>query len=314
MNQLQERHHDYVMGPNQDSRLASVAAGDTVEGVELQLDSDAPFMLRGRALRQSYSTTLKQDALYGLKTRWTGPSRNYLQQDFILESLQMANYGQLGNPKPSVPQVIYPASGIIHLDLINTGATTITNLTFYWRGVKLYPPGTVSSYTYPRRFSSNRFAYQISLLQLGFSESRLNQLFSVKSDADFVLRAAQASSPFIITTPEAASENFGEVFFRLMDHTKKPYSNDLVAWDVLFGSASWQGTIPVGSPTAVNNIAPFSTGPTQPGLWYPEIYVPANQQLWYDVVRSDGPGDGVDVQNQPEDCAINLIGAKVFPR
>ena len=51
--QFQERHQDYVIGPppagqnptvNQDSRLASVAAGQLVSGIELQMDPDAPFL------------------------------------------------------------------------------------------------------------------------------------------------------------------------------------------------------------------------------------------------------------------------------
>ena len=55
--QFQERHHDYVMGPNQDSRLANVAAGAVLEDIELKLDSDAPFLLRGRARRLVFVVT-----------------------------------------------------------------------------------------------------------------------------------------------------------------------------------------------------------------------------------------------------------------
>jgi len=48
---LQQRHYDYVLGPNQDVRLASVAAGAVLEEVLLEMDSDAPFVLTGRAVR-----------------------------------------------------------------------------------------------------------------------------------------------------------------------------------------------------------------------------------------------------------------------
>jgi hypothetical protein len=222
----------------------------------------------------------------------------------------MANYGQAGNPKPTAPPVSYPASSTIRLDLINTGSSSISNLTFYWRGVKLFPPGSVPSYTYPRRFSSNYFEYPLPILHLGFAETRLNQLFTVKTDADFVLRAAQSNVPFIIAGSESPSRIAGDVFFRLRDHTKNPYSNDFVAFDVLFGSADYQARFPAGN----SFVNPFGVGPTSPGLWCPEIYVPANQQLWYDVQRTDGPGDGMDVQNQAEDALVNFIGAKVYPK
>ena len=45
MTNLIERHQDYVLGPNQDKRLASVAAGQALE-LSLYLDTDAPFALR----------------------------------------------------------------------------------------------------------------------------------------------------------------------------------------------------------------------------------------------------------------------------
>ena len=83
---LQERMHTYVLGPTQDSRLASVAAGAYISGVELQLDSDAPFVLRSRAVRQAYDSSLTQNNLQFLKTRWTGPVQgDFRQQDYILE-------------------------------------------------------------------------------------------------------------------------------------------------------------------------------------------------------------------------------------
>ncbi len=136
---FQERHHDYVLGPNQDARLANVAAGAVIEKVTLTLDTDAPFVLRSRALRQKYTAALRQNGLQFVATRWTGPNRDYRQQDFVLESLQMANFGQCGNPGPVCPSITYPAAGNILIDVYNTGSAAITNLTFYFRGVKLFP-------------------------------------------------------------------------------------------------------------------------------------------------------------------------------
>lgn len=298
--QFQERHHDYVLGPLQDPRLANVAAGAVIEGVDLTLDTDAPFLLRGRAVRQAYSARLTQAGLQFLKTRWTGPDKDYRQQDFIFESLQMAYFGQGANPKPIFPQIYYPAGSVLRVDLWNTGAAPITNLTFYFRGVKLFPWGSVPAYTYPPKFAGLTFSYPFTVLALGPAEIRYNQAWINKTGADFVLRAGQAG-PVTVGLAQAVTM---EVFFRLKDHQYKPFSNDFVHIDILFGSGNMPPTIPFGPVPAF--IPPIETGPTLPGLFYPEIYVKKDEQLFYDVMRAD-PAGNVNV-------SFNFIGQKVFPK
>ncbi len=300
---FQERHMDYVLGPNQDPRLASVAAGALIEGITLQLDSDAPFVLRSRAVRQDYTDALTQAGLQFLKTRWAGPTTDYRQQRLVPEALQMVNFGQGGNPKPIFPNVVYPASAFITLDLQNNGASAITNLRFYFRGVKLYPWGAVPSYTYPDRMAGLDFSYIQQVLALGVSETRTDIVFTVRQDADFVLRGAQVTAPF-----SSAGRVLAEVSIKLMDHNKKPYSNDFVDTDVVFGSGNFPATIPLGP--APSFVAPFGVGPANMGLFYPELYVPANHQLLFDLKRADGAG----IANQAEDFVIAWTGSKVFAR
>ena len=303
---LQDRHFDYVLGPNQDARLASVAPGAVIQEVLLVTDTDAPFILTGRAVRHAYTSALNQANLTGLKTRWTGPTRDYRQQDFILESLQMAYYGAYGNPKPIVPGILYPAGSVLMLDLKNTGASTITNLSFYFRGFKLYPAGAVPAYTYPGRLkgqvmASQTFSYPQSVLQLGVNEFRQNQIFTCKQDADFVLRGGQGIKKFSTT-----GRTLAEVSIRFKDHQKNPYSNDLVPFDILFGVGNPGASVPVGPGPSF--VQPFGTGPASPGLFYPEIYIPMNHQIMYDILRADGPGGS----NQAEDFTFDLRGSKVF--
>jgi len=302
---FQQRHFDYVLGPNQDSRLASVAAGATITDIELQLDTDAPFWLRSRAVRISYLGSSTQNMLQFLKTRWSGPLKDYRQQDFILEACSMAYFGQVGAWKPEFPNVHYPAGGVLSVDIKNTGNNPLTNLTFFFRGVKLYPWGTVPAYTYPKAFKSIAFNYQIPVLNLDVLEYRPDQVFTVKQDADFVLRGGQATPPFLI---DSGTRAFSEVFIQLMDFNKKPYSNDFMPLDVIFGGGGFPAAFPVGPTPAF--VPPFGTGPGMPGLFYPEIYLPANHQLIYALQRSD---DASESANQPESFTINLIGQKVFP-
>jgi len=106
----------------------------------------------------------------------------------------------------------------------------------------------------------------------------------------------------------AGPRTMAEVSITLRDFNKKPYSNDMVPWDILFGAGGWPDTIPVGPTPSL--VAPFGAGPSQPGLLFPEFYVPANHQLIYDLQRSDGAVG----TNQAENLFFNFIGAKVFPK
>ena len=309
--EFQQRHQDYVFGPNQDPRLASVAVGQYIIGMAVHFDTDAPFEFRAWAIRCQYDAAFSQIPLAGLATRWTGPNQDYRQQQLTPAYLQMANYGQIGNPRPVYPPIRYPANGVMLLDIYNGGLAAITNLTFVFRGVKLFPWDVVPAYTYPPSFASLTFSYPLPILALAPTELRQNQIFQVKADADFVLRAGQSTPPISYPEPEGESRQLAEVGIVLKDFNGKPYSNDFVPMDVLFGHGAWPATIPIGEPSlSATTTSPFGTGPGSPGLFYPEIYVPANHQLWYDVYRNDG---AVSL-NQDEDLIVNLIGAKVFPR
>lgn len=305
---FQQRHHDYVLGPNQDSRLASVAPGAVVKGLDLHLDTDAPFVLRSRALWSDFTNGngVAQTDLQLLKTRWTGPALDYRQQGYVSEAAQMAYFGQFGCPKPVGP-IQYPAGGILRVDLYNASSTiTITNLSFLWRGVKLFPLGSVPGYTYPEKCGIRPFdGYQINITALAAGASVTNQIFTVKPDADFVLRGLQAEAT---ENGTPVSRNIG---FQLLDWTRKPYSNDYVRLDVLAGRASQSSAdtslviFPVGTGS---KLAPLGTGPGAAGLLFPEIYVPANHQLLYSVSRNDASIAGAAAAN----ITVNLIGAKVF--
>lgn len=297
---LQQRFYLYVLGPNQDSRLSSVAAGATLQEVNLQTDDDAPFVLTGKAVRHAYTSDLDQADLQGLKSRWSGPLKDYRQQAYILESLQCAYYGQFGNPKPIVPPIFYPSRSVLSVDLQNTGASAISNLSYYFWGYKLFPAGAVPAYTYPRRFGAQTFAYPVPVTALGVNEYRYDQIFTVKPDADFVIRAGQG-----IPISSAASRTLAEVSIRLKDNHKQAYSNDFVPFDVLFGTGAFPAVVPLGPTPSL--VSPFGTGPSQPGLIYPEIYLPRNYQLLFDLHRADGSGGS----NQAEDFTFAFIGSKV---
>src|SRR5215831_17725514 len=134
--QFQQRHQDYVF------QLPTLAPGQVLTGLPFVLDPDAPFVLRSRALRIPYNNSRQQAGLQFLSMRYSGPNSDYRAQSLVPQSEEMIYFGQMGNPKPVWPPIEYPASGTILVDVQNTSTSlTLTGLTLYFRGVKLFPFG-----------------------------------------------------------------------------------------------------------------------------------------------------------------------------
>lgn len=313
---FQEHHFDYVQGPPQTSLLASwagnkelatVAAGQQLIGIPLQLQPDASFLLRSIAVRMTYPVLLKscvkRQNLQFLKFRFTGPDSNYLMDRCVPFTIWSSFFGQLGNPQPVWPGLLYPPNATLLLDLQNTGTTDITNLTIYYRGVKLFKWGQRPYYPYPNRFSAEAYTYPINVSSLAVTETRLNQVFTAKQDADFVWRSGQAG----IST---ASNNFFEVFFTWKDGDYYPHSSQPVHADVLFGQRQDTGSVGIEYPCGAAFIPSVEAGPANPGLWYPEFYIPKQRQLFYDVIRNDAAYTGCA---SSADYPLLLHGSKVYP-
>lgn len=328
---FQQRDHIYTLGPpligstpqfpNETPALSSIASGAQIIGLPVTLDKDAPWVMRSRALRTQYDSTAASTVhnqlpgINGLMVRFTGWDHHYLQQDHVPQNLDGAYFGQYGNWKPVYPGVAYPAGGSFLVDIINNSTSTITNLTLYFRGVKLFPWGVRPDYRYPNTMASLPYSYPINpisvanpygLIQsLGVSEYRQRQRFQVLNDADYVIRGIQAGPGF---------NNFTyEVFLQLMDEDLKPYSTGWVHLDVLAGQSGLPTNLefPIGAPG--NFVTAVGTGASAPGLFYPEIYVPKNQFLYYDILRADSGFTG-SPGAVTQDYPITWIGAKVFDR
>jgi hypothetical protein len=318
---FQARHWDYVMGgPLLQTQLwgglGSVAANAQISKLALKLDPDAPFLLRSIAARVQYDTTVsshRQTGLSQLLLRFTGPTENYLQQVPIPLTLMTPWGGQMGNPLPMHRQILYPANSTIFVDLINNGSVALTNLTFYFRGVKLFPWGVRRFYPYPKNLSTIPFTYlrgvspPLGATTLANIPTTTNIpgkqfFFQALSDGDFVLRSIQAG-------PTSSNLSW-EVFLRFYDSDQYPYSNDYVHADVLCGNATGPGTYPTASEGTTVFQAPILTGPALPGVFFPEIYIPNQQYLTYEVVRTDSGFVGQGAVSQ--DFPITFMGAKVF--
>ena len=303
MTQYQERHQDYVFS------VPPLLAGQTLAGLVFQVDPDYPFELRGMAARVPYNAAGQQAGLEYLAMRWGDQDRTYRQQGLTPLSFMLGPYfGQLGAPKPISPGVRFEKTGVILIDLFNGGPATVTGLQIFFRGVKLLPVGVgASNYTYPATMARDPlpFVYPFTVPNLAvvaddISGPLIHGIFNPQFDSDFVLRYGQAGQGSPATAPTAL-----EVFMTLSDEGGKPYSNAPVHMDVLFGRSNFQAAFPCGP----GYVAPIFTGAAQPGLLYPEIYIPKNHQLLYTVTRNDAAYPGLG----PVDYPLLFGGMKVFP-
>lgn len=314
-----ERHQDYVL------KVASLAPGQIVLAVPLVLDLDAPFVLRSRAFRVRPTQDINagiynlQSGLQFLKTAFTGPDENYVSQQRVPATLHSYCFGQQGSPTPVFPQRIYPAGGVIYVDLENTGLTTLTNVRLYFRGVKLYPWGTRQAVTYPAQHGAIRpYCYPVVASQLPVTTTSPQVVtFIVQPDADFVLRGGRAGTNQNL---QGLNSDYFEVEITLRDSDGKPYSNLAVHSSVLFGRPSEgnsgspafgfgvQGEFyPCGS--VIGGMLAEFCGPSNPGLFYPEIYLQRSQFMFLDFSRDDS----AYANQSPLDFPVLLNGVKVLP-
>lgn len=332
----------YVMGgPLLQSQnwpaLATVAPGTQLTKLPLRTDTDAPFLLRSIAARVQYDPTFplvnatqthRQTGLNSLLFRFTSPTGDYLQQARTPFLLQTPWAGQMGNPMPLQRQVYYPAGSVIQVDITNfivnpSAAKTFTNLTLYFRGVKMWPWGVRRWYPYPRNaISMLPYAYTFGLSPVEFptlynipvtqpagTPYRLQMRFD--QDGDFVLRSLQAGPSVLVNNVS------WEVFFRFKDSDEYPYSNDFIQADVIAGNGGGPVSFPTGNPTGSAGGAgvfqpAFQIGPGKPGLFFPEVYIPNHQYMWLEISRNDSAfvSQGAVAQDFP----VVLQGAKVFQR
>jgi hypothetical protein len=297
---LFQRHQDYVMS------IGTLAPGQLLQGITFGLDPDAPFVLRSTALRCQYDSNRQETGLQFVNLRHTGPGNDYKQQALIPFGLTCAYFGQQGNPKPISPSIKFPPNGAITVDIQNVGPDTLTNVQLFFRGVKLYMPGVVKSYTYPARMQMRPWIYSsvqsgtvVSSLQVSTPAPGVQQIFRPNPDSDFVLRS-------IAYAPVTAAVQPFEVFITLQDEDNKPYSNAPVHIDVLMSNPAVGATYPCGS----SYVVPYGVGAQAPGLFYSEIYVPKNHIMYYNVVRNDSGFAG----QLPVDLPFQFVGSKVYPK
>ena len=160
---------------------------------------------------------------------------------------------------PLSPNMVYPPQTAINIDFENLTANQRVYVVFC--GTKVFQDGSIYAPTYPAKYRARPYfgyALQFSSNLLPLS----NLPLSVAPDADFVWQTgAQTDAPGSGSlTPVGAMRGLG---CRFRDWTGKYYMNDFVPVELVFGFDNSQ----------------------RPGMVYPEIYIPKNQQIFFDFAE-----------------------------
>lgn len=301
-----DRHQDNVIDVG--GTYGTIPAGQQIRGLQLQLDPDAPFSMRALAVRMNSVLATYQNNLQYLWFRLKRADGSLLSQDFLPFLTWMRAYGQGGNPGPIWPHEMYPANGIIEVDLWNNNSSgvNLAGVQLVFRGCRRY--GAKPS-LYPQTIK-RLFPYTRSLRVSGVgitpvtggdirNVSILPQLTSQGMiPTDFVLRHVTGGS--VYNPASGAFFPARNVFVTLKDGDGKPYSNAPVDINILMQQPMTN---------QVNNYLQF--GPWHPGLVYGEIYVPQGQSLLMDIYRDDSDFSGQgNIQAVRLDFAFG--GVKVY--
>lgn len=235
-------------------------AGQSNLGFEIRTDSDAPFRATGVAVYvfNEASAALGAAGNVGVTLRVARADRSWMQKH-IISAQQLNPYdadspaGAAGQPaaffsyfSPLSPNAFYPAGASIVIDLVQLPGVVDALVMVVLIGTKLFRPGAVWAPTYPVKYRGRPFnGYN---LQAPIPST--DQPMNVGADADFVWRGG-AQTP-------GTSRAFGVKF---KDWNGKYYMNDFIPADLIFG---------------------FDNSQT-PGLLYPEIYIPKQQALYFDL-------------------------------
>lgn len=312
---------DYVLdvgGPataangNQAGIIGTLAANTKYPGLLVQLQPDAPFILRGMAARMTWSLENGQNSLsqlyFRLKTAGTTYSTNLVAGDnsWVPFSLFARAFGQGGNQGVWWPHQEYPANGTIEIDLWNNGAATLPGVQIVFRGVKRFTRPV--SPTYPAKITRTlNWSRAVKIYGVGISGSTAlvrQYLYPAISDADFVFRHIQGGCVYNDKAPGAffPARN---VWVTLRDTQEWAYSNLPVDINILCGQSTMQ--------TASGLTGHAQFGNWHPGIIYPELYIKKNELYSLEVVRDDS-SYGAQAGIGAERLDFALGGIKVFSR
>jgi hypothetical protein len=298
--------------------LGVITPGATKTLLSFQLDNDAPFVLRGRSIGVTETTTVNSPAFVTqLWTRLTDHAEHWSSTDIVNVAVDMPGAGGAGAPGLWYPEKPYPAGSVIQIEVLNDGTANAdipVTATLYLHGVKLMPDGVYAP-TYPARCKvypdSMRLPQTgdelLTLTTNGAGSQVYSYRLGIRGNADYVFRAGMMGWSTAVSERAPATVGFRNLLVTVKDRDQRAYSNTGANLPIQGIPANHiLGLPPCGGPlTTVNAFA----GDFTPGLFVPELYVRANDALFFDFVRNDG-GLGLGTVT-PQ---IVFFGSKVYSK
>jgi hypothetical protein len=253
---IQERAFYYVFN----FLNPSATLGLTTLAQVLRLDPDAPFRSFGIAV-VVYNGTSGQASL---AVRFSRGDQDYIQK--ILTPAPMLDPFDTGNTvgaagaqgpsfvyyAPLYPNILYQPDSAIDIDIQNLPLNSSTVALVVFVGTKIFKPGSVWRPPLPENY--NTLPLLSYPLQLQFTSLPARDVvFQASNEAGILWQAGQHTTVGI-----PASSHIG---LKFRDYMGKPYMNDFVPVELLFGFDNAQ----------------------IPGFPYPEIYIPRNELLVFDA-------------------------------
>lgn len=253
--------------------------GSGQNNVTIQTDSDAPFRLFGLAFYTFGSGGGAQGAAgnVSFKVRFTKPDGTSWFQRNLVNALALNPFdnqatngaGGLLAPVYSYasaihPNFLYAPQSTIVFDFADVPSASTSRIYAVMIGVKLFNPEQVWSPSYPAKFRALPFfgfSVQVPLTGLPVLNIPVPPVTSasgLNADADFVWQCGAYTAYLGAGATPVPAPGIG---VKMRDWVGKPYMNDYVPIDLLFGFDNSQ----------------------RPGLVYPEIYIPKNQQIFVDL-------------------------------
>lgn len=262
-------HFDHLL------KLGAISNGQTVTR-ELLIQAGAPFCLRGIGGYNIAAGPIVSKLTGGFIA--ISDSRDaFLMNQTIGITGNWPTGGQNALYEPVYQQLVFGPGSTINVQMTNSSGGDWADARLVFRGTKLFYRDRMNMVSYPRCYTC--FPYQYSLnFAIAASATVPDQPLTV-TGTDFVFRGAALE----LAASARGGNSMADLEFKIKDQDGRQYSNDYIHHAWLF-------------PTAFSQ---------RPGTFYPEIYLPKDRILLFDLQQ--GGATTADVN-------LAIQGARIFPK
>lgn len=299
---VRERWQDYIFS------VQVPAAG--LRDVSFSLDSDAAFLMRSWKV-----LNCGPNAAARIGARFRTEDGSLVQSGFVstdgYSTTPLLGSYPVRRGLVVSPELLYSAQSVIRVDFANYSGESL-NVQVLFRGVKLFRGAGPASY--PQRMAVLPFIQELTVSDVAFNGSSVQNGIFVLEEADYVFRGGVCDPGFLGrdggpvrgaimgsgNAPSPVGGQYTNVGVQLSDGDLKPYSNGPVPINEMFPQSSPYPSLDDGGQC--------DPATWRMGLFTPQIYIPRNEGLFLSIYRNDLAGAG------PATFNFRFHGAKVYAK